>query len=459
MTPPTDLERDLRSAMAPGPVDLRPDPDFTRATVARATRERPRRRVAYAVGLPLAAAAVTAGVVVVIQREVTTAPAPAVETPDRRDPVDADADVPLRRWLENRTLDPTYGDRTQPAAAGTAMYRGCDGDDCAVTLVSPSGERIDLADVHPGLAESLAEDGLAGVSLSPTGHWLGRPEDGAYRVYNLDMPGVSDRVAADPRGDRWELVGWSEQSWAPMLALYDGDRVVRYANWVNLTVDAPKFVDVPDGVVTAPIMGYRTYLVPVAQAAEPVGAEWPRVTTTTPPTDEWLVVRNLRGVYPAAGTVLDTSDREDGESFQRCLAADETLIGPDGLMHTWQVRGSRPVHADTLTAATEVFSRESTRTEPVAVILYACDGAPWTSDGDDYFPEGLPRGGRLDLPTSTAGETWSFLGMLPDGQVALLHDVQGGATTYVRLDESGTLTPMHTLPDGAEVITPGGVVG
>jgi len=80
-TPPPDLERELRSAMAPGPVDLRPDPDFTRATVARATRERPRRRVAYAVGLPLAAAAVTAGVVVVIEREGVGGPS-GIEAPD-----------------------------------------------------------------------------------------------------------------------------------------------------------------------------------------------------------------------------------------------------------------------------------------------------------------------------------------------------------------------------------------
>ncbi len=480
-TPRTrELERQLRAAMTPQASDLVVDSGLAEATVARAVRARRRRRLVYAIGAPVAAAAVAAGIVTAVEHEVRPPTVPAVQTPgptlgpepDPSEPVDGP--VSLGRWLENRSLDPAYLDKSEPAAPGTMMYRSCAEGDCTVTLVAPSGRQIDLADVHPDLASSLAADGLADVSLSPTGHWLGRPEDGGYRIYHLEEPGIVEEVAADTRGDRWELVGWSEQSWAPTLALYDEDKVVRFLTWDSLLTTGaeccdgwrprqyrPRSVDVPDDVVTTPIIGStRPGLVPVAEPTQPVDDELPRVATTAPPGDKWLVVRGLdRANRP--GDIIETSSVEGGyggTSFEQCVGADETLAGPEGRIHTWWVRGSRSVHADTLTVTTAVYSQDPSVSEPVAVVLWACHGGPWNSDRSGPFWNGIPEGGRLDLPTTDADETWTFLGMLPDGQVALTREADG-TTTYVRLGDSGELTDMHEIPTGAEVVTPGGVTG
>lgn len=80
-TPRTELERQLRSAMSPQARDLAVDPEFTGATVARAVRARRRRRLAFTVGAPLAAAALTAGIVVAVEHEVRPATSPTVQSP------------------------------------------------------------------------------------------------------------------------------------------------------------------------------------------------------------------------------------------------------------------------------------------------------------------------------------------------------------------------------------------
>lgn len=448
-TPNPDLDRLLREAMRPEPDDLAVPPSFAAETVTRATQTRPRRRAVYAVAVPLLAAAVAAAIVVVAVRESDTTPAPAEKPTEEL----VDGAVPLSRWLENRTLGRLSADPSKPAAAGTSMYRACDADgECAVTLVSPSGREIDLADVSPTLAERLADDGLDGAALSPTGHWLGMPHDGGYRIHHLDRPRATVTVPASPDGDRWELVGWSEQSWAPTLALYDGDRLVRFANWDNLTRDRVKYLDVPAAVATTPQLGHRPYESPVMSPYEEVDGQLPRVASTAPPTNEWFVVSPLGSDRP--GSVIGSSKYGgDGQSFESCVGPDETLAGPDGRIHRWETRGTRSVHADAVTVATAVFSRDLSRTEPVAVILWGC--AP---RGESAWGEEIPDGGRLDLPTSTDDETWTFLGMLPYGEVALAHTADG-VPTYTRLTADGELDPMYEFPADAEVLTPGGVVG
>lgn len=141
----------------------------------------------------------------------------------------------------------------------------------------------------------------------------------------------------------------------------------------------------------------------------------------------------------------------------RCAAED---LVQDALVETYR-RWSRIESVQARYAYTRrVMVRMATRrwraskTEPVAVVLWRCAGGPYTGPGW----EGVPEGGRLDLPTTNAEETWTFLGVLPDGQVALTREADD-TLTYVRLEESGELTSMHELPDDAEVITPGGVTG
>lgn len=340
----------------------------------------------------------------------------------------------LSRWLGNRSLDPASFDKSVPAAPGTAMYRSCEGDECAVTLVAPSGERIDLADVHPDLAASLGAEGLADVSLSPNGHWLGRPEGGGYRLYHLDGGPVSvGEVAADPRGDRWELVGWSEQSYSPVLALYDSDTVVRYAIWGPGYDPShrPRLIDVPDGVITTPIHGStRARLQPVADPVLPEDGELPRIATTTPPSDEWFVL----GGPGRAGQVVDTSDWEEGyngTSFEDCVGSDETLVGPRGQIHSWWTRGSRRVHADMLTITTAVYSRDPSVTEPVAVVLWACDPAPWALDREDPYSEGIPGAADSTCRPRPRTRRGRFSGCCPTGRSRSPARPTGRRRTYV----------------------------
>jgi hypothetical protein len=445
-----ELERRLRAGLRPGPSDMKVAPSFADRVVTRATRSRRRRRAMYAVAVPVLAAAAAVGVIVVTN-EVTDSDSAPVERPTH-------GTVPLYRWLENRTLTPTSWDPSKPASAGTAMYRSCE-DACTVTLLSPSGREIDLADVRPALAERLAEDGIADVSLSFTGRWLGQPDDGAYRIYDLSGRRSDIEVPAAADGDRWELVGWSEQSWAPTLALYDGDRIVRFADWDNLTNTEVRYLDVPDGVVTTPSLGHRPYyLSPVMDPIEPVDGRMPRIASTTPPTNRWLIVHRLYGPF-TAGRIVNTSEWEsgnNGQSFEACVGPDETLAAPDGRIYQWEVRGSRSVHGDAVTVATAVFSRDPDRTEPTAVVLWDCESRDTT--GIPAWENGLPAGGRLDLPTSTASETWTFLGMLPDGEVAMLRS-SGDENTYVRVRENGRLDPTYDLPADAQVVIPGGMIG
>jgi hypothetical protein len=450
-TPSTELDRRLREALRPvgGQPDV--DPSFVDHVVARATLSRRRRRVAYGVAAPLAAAAMVVAIVVVAVRQGDTVDTPIDKPGDSR--------ISLSRWLENRTLDLSTADPAKPAAAGTAMYRSCDDGDCTVTLVSPSGREIDLADVAPSVAEQLAEDGLADVSLSPTGHWLGVPSGGAYWIHHLESPGLSVKLPASSDGDRWQMLGWSANMWGPMLALYDGDRVVRFARGTLLRLRPPTYLDVPDGVVTTPPVGSDIWQSPVNAPAEPVDGLMPRVATTVPPTDRWFAVRPDDPDHPP-GEVFDGSDHwmADvlGQSFEGCVGPDETLAGPDGRIHQWSTRSLNIVLSDVAVKATALFSRDTARSEPVAVVLRDCE--PQTLPGAGPIWQRLPEGGRVELPTTTAEETWEFLGMLPDGQVAMLRTTDD-QKTYVRITEDGELDPMYDLPADAEVVVPGGVLG
>ena len=72
--------------------------------------------------------------------------------------------------------------------------------------------------------------------------------------------------------------------------------MVRYVSWSDLYATAetnaccgdweargsrPRYVDVPDGVVTTPIVGSHQFgVVPVAKPAEAVDGELPRIATT-----------------------------------------------------------------------------------------------------------------------------------------------------------------------------------
>ena len=155
-------------------------------------------------------------------------------------------------------------------------------------------------------------------------------------------------------------------------------------------------------------------------------SRWTSMTSTTPrcsPRSATSAVRLQRYELRAV--------RRAGRDADRTRRTDPQLAGP-----RVAARGCRQHHGDD----GRVQPRRSA-SQPVAVVVGGC------ADGR-----------RVDLPTPTDNETWDFLGMLPDGQIALTRSSEG-ATTYVLLDEDGTLSPMHDLPNGADVITPGGITG
>lgn len=86
-------------------------------------------------------------------------------------------------------------------------------------------------------------------------------------------------------------------------------------------------------------------------------------------------------------------------------------------------------------------------------MLRACE--PRDSTGIPAWENGLPAGGRLDLPTSMESQIWTFLGMLPDGEVATLRS-SGDENTYVRVLKGRRLDPMYDLPADAQIVVPAG---
>lgn len=443
---PEQVEDRLRDAMSPTPSDLRSDPEFEARVLRRAETIRRRATALKWGAVPVAAAVATAVVIVTVneQSDPNGTPPPAQRGDHGESP------RTIRDWLENKSAGRAVADPGKPALAGTTLYRSCNGDDCDIRLTSPSGRELDLDDYNPELAAHLAEDGLDGVSLSPNGHLLGYADVGAYRIHRIGEPGAAATVPDEGPGDRWELVGWSEQSWAPALARYDDERIVRFADWRAGTEPGrhdPTYLAVPDGVTTTPILGHRPELSPVAEPAEPSDGIMPHVDTTRPPDGRWF---NVEGYgYGEHGTIVENDAEHYGFSdFGRCVGPDETLAGPDGRIRQWEVRGTRAVHADIVAMTTAVYARDAESYDPVAVVVNGCE--------EGRYPSPVAKAGRVDLPSSTADVTWEFLGPLPGGEVAMTRTTDG-TQTYMRIDPRGDAHPMTDLPADAEVIVPGGL--
>ncbi len=66
------------------------------------------------------------------------------------------------------------------------------------------------------------------------------------------------------------------------------------------------------------------------------------------------------------------------------------------------------------------------------------------------------RLGRLGLPLSTPEVTWTFLGVLTDGEVAMARTPTfGGDMDVIEVGFSGLRTLHQDLPSDAQVLVPG----
>lgn len=442
----TDTDRRMRELLAPTPQDTRVDPALTGTVIARARRRTRRRRTAVALALPVLAAALAAGVIAVTTQETTSNRPPAVQHPDRPHHDGSDGDGSTRSlsdWLEQPP-------ESLFAGPGTAMYRTCDGDDCRVRLLAPSGEEFDLAGLRPDVAADLEDTGLEQVSISPHGTLLAYPgDDGGYEVRDLADPARDVEVPLPVDGDEWRFVSWDDYYATPVLGLFDGERIVRYAHWhwrQGLT-DRPLYTQVPPDVTTVPTSG-STSDSPTEVAAVPDGSGWPstddRVASTTPPTGEWMVL----GGEASSGRIVERA----GQSFESCVGPTETLVGGDGYPRRWTIGGTIPSQVDRLIGSTAIYDHAVSEVEPVALAVYGCERIP----PEDRWEPNSPPGGRVDLPTGDDPDRWTFLGVLPNGEAALI-DTAGDECAYVRMDRHGGLHRMHDIPEGAETIIPGGV--
>lgn len=230
-----------------------------------------------------------------------------------------------------------------------------------------------------------------------------------------------------------------------MLALYDGERPSRYVIG-QVRGDGAVTVVVPAGVQTTPIVGRQPLggLVPVTEPVEATRGGMPRITSTTPAGNSWLLLERA-GPDFRPSTVVDTSHWEEGyngEELATCMRAEETLAGPDGRFHEWQLRGYEAKEADSVFTATAVFGTAGSSDSPTALAF---------RDGIDYR-DCIARD-RLDLPGSDADTRWTFLGPLPDNGAAMLEATDAGST-YVHVTSAGAKMIGPTLPSGAQARRP-----
>ena len=402
--------------------------------VDRALRSARRRRVAQQVGIPALAAVVAAGAIVLGVTQ------PWSSTPQSLPPAEHPT-AEITDWA------PPTAQIGEPAKAGTLMYFSCAGYGCGMRLVALDGSEFDLAEARPDLAELLAEHGTSGVSLSYDAQWLGIPEDAAYTLYPLAVdpgrpgPPAEIRVPAGPPGSHWEVVGWGWTSAGLTLAQWLDDRVLAFALVSTLT-NGVRVVDQPAG----------TNLLPVAHGGDGVLVADP-IDTTVPFAQRTRVTQaTVRDLHVAA---YDGGERPghltgpfSGPDNAECMQPTETLAGPDGVPVDLEPPPSRAIRTmEESVGALLVFTPQEETLVPSALLRgRACSGQEWMQLG------------RLDLPLSSAGEIWTFLGVLTDSEVAMARTTAEGAIEVIEVGISGQRTLQQDLPSDAQVLVPGSTV-
>lgn len=403
MTDTDDLIRRVRAELSSSRYDAELDPDRVLSTTGRRIR---RRKAAIGIGVPTVATVLIASAAVVAAelpgsddpaRPLTT-PTPTAGITGTTTTTGTEPAAAFDDWV------PPQPSLDAPARAGTMIYRSCQGKTCTVGLGRPGQDALPLTDLRPDLAATIEVGGLAGATLSWNARLLGLRVAGGYEIHRLDAsPGASSvyKVAPGPPGSQWEAVGWTEASRSVVLALYQGQRVLRYSVFVE---DGQSF----------------EYQPPANLGLLPIGADDTKTVAVTEPVDisRPAADRPVVGSYPQSflnladtdgakqGFVWHTGSRAD---LSKLLRTGETLAGPRGV----PVRIAAPSAAQTQNSGgmTAVYSAEEG-----SLILSAMIGGSGTS------------GRRYELPTSAAGQ-WSLLVPLDENSIAAARSTPGSTVT------------------------------
>lgn len=411
-------------------------PAFGRADRAIVSARRRRARLAMAV--PAAAGALVVAVFAVAGRVSTdsnpppaTHSIPAVVTSTAVTP--PEHPTPPAATLQGPVLAP-----------GSLVYRRCDGPDCRITVVFNNGPAFDLASERPDLAQLLASRGLDGVTLSPDGSWIGVPDGREFTLYDMFGDTRAIDLPVGPEGTRWQASYWNVET-DLVLVHFAGDTVTDYA-----------------------------VVHPNRAAAEA------RVTVIPAPTDEGLLPDNVGSAYydilsleapvdtstPVAERERVTIERSrtliaEGSGFEpvglsppgavrdlsACMSDAETLAGPAGVPVIYV---AAPATSTDQSGSTLAFTVHDGSLIPTAVIRGSCDGGSSPPPGER----------RYELPQSSNGTTWTFLGVV-DHKRSLMGRQDSGSSS-MKLVEVGYLGPAQVVgevPANAEVLLPGMTIG
>lgn len=382
-----------------------------------------RRQVGYGVIAPLLVALLLGATALVLSTERVDSSRP---TPPIASVTPEAGIVSMLDWI---TPPRTVG---APARAGTLLYRSC-ASQCTTTLVRPNGKTFAMDDVFPDLANRLDSQGLLGATLSHDALWLGYPEDGGYTFTVGGDPAV--RLDAGPEGSAWEMLDWGESSRSFGLAQWSGRRVIGYASVEDYKVHTFRAPESLLQLLPVDSGGYTVRLAQPLDVSEPV-ARRPRVTSLSGQT---------LNLTTWGGAEVGEIWSGDNQNLSSCMRPDETLAGPLGVP---MVSTPPPARAEYSSAsgigASTVFVVRQDGLVPSAVIRGWCNAAPNT---------GL---GRYDLPQSSAGEIWTFLGVMAGGETAMTRQAAGSKTKDVVLvGVDGRPRVVHSVPVDAQVLMPG----
>lgn len=414
----------LRTAFRNAAASAEPYGDATQA-IAAASR---RRRGRILAGSGAAAAAVVA-VVAAGASSLSSSPTPpaAPGTPSSQATTGTATQQPTTAATTGTEQDRSQVRMNGASAPVALLYRECRAGDCEVGIVDSSNQHVDLPDQ---VAETLAEHGLEGVTLSTDGAWIGYPHDGAFTVANVYDPEPTLDVPSGPQGSTWRPYFWTRGFLDLVLAQWTGDDVTAFAVvHVGYTDNAQLDVVVepaPAGDALLPAEAGSAYynvltLAEVERAGE--GEPWPIVQT--------LQTRSLYtaeteleqpGLGPP-GPVRDLSD---------CLRDDETLIGPEGVPMTFVVAPETSSDQD---GATVVFREQDGDVLPTGVVKGWCS-ADGSAAGE----------ARYDLPRSTYTDSWTFLGPITPSSSLMLHTTDDfSVNELVMVDANGNQTVVGRL--------------
>ncbi len=320
------------------------------------------------------------------------------------------------------------------AGPGTVLYRTCHASGCTAGLVSNVYQHIDLPSK---VAEPLAARGLEGVTLSTDGAWIGYPHDGKFTVLNAYDGRPSIVVPEGPPGSTWRPYFWTHGSLQLVLAQWVQDEVTAFAIvHVGYSTNPDLHVVVEpnaSGEAMLPVqVGSAYYNVLSLAHVQPVNqpGSWPRVQTLQ---ERPLATARSQLEQPGLGPLGRVRD------LSGCLRDDETLIGPEGVPMTFMVAPETSPDQDGATLAFRVHERGVV---PSAVVK-GCDGPAASSQ-------------RYDLPQSTPGDYWTFLGPITHDSGLMLHQTDlslDGELVMVGPDERQTV--VGHVPAKTEIVASG----